>query len=45
MSDEVLAQIVVMWAERGEAPEDVALKLHDMGFCCHVLPPYPRRKI
>ena len=31
MTDETLAQIVVLWAESGEAPEDVAIKLHDAG--------------
>jgi hypothetical protein len=37
MTDEVLAQIVVMWAERGEDPEDVALKLHDLGHSWDVI--------
>ena len=31
MTDEVLAQIVVMWAERGENAEDVAVKLLETG--------------
>jgi hypothetical protein len=31
MSDEALTQIVVLWAERGENAEDVAVKLLEIG--------------